>query len=116
MPSARAPPIVASSSTVEESRKRRVSNARWMSMLMRISEIMSIDSVAAGESVPKPTLSPARKNAPSGAMPMPSWAFERAQVQMDTLYSRSFLMSSSSTCTAWMTSTFDDSNAPQFSA
>lgn len=44
-----------------------------MSIPSRISMNMSEESVAAGESVPKPTRMPDLRNVGSGAKPMPSW-------------------------------------------
>ena len=114
--SARAPPMVAISSIDSESRKRPTLTARWMSMPRRISESMSVESVAAGESVPMPTRRPARMNSSTGATPMPSCALQRGHTAMATLYSLSFFTSSSSVCTQWMASTLGDSKAPQFSA
>ncbi len=98
--SALAPPMVASSNMVAESRKVRVSRARFISSPTLISENMSVESVAAGESVPSPMRKPDFRYSLSGAMPMPRRALARGHMQMDTPCSRILLMSSSSTCTA----------------
>ena len=86
-----------------------------MSMPMRISSIMSMESEAAGESVPRPTRSPALRYLPTGATPMPSLALQRGQKAMATSRSASISMSSSSTCTQWMASTLGASRMPQLS-
>ena len=85
-------------------------------MPMRISVSMSVESVAAGESVPMPRRRPARMNSLMGATPMPSCALQRGHTATATSYSFSFCTSLSSTCTQWMASTLSDSNAPQFKA
>ena len=97
MRSARAPPMVAISSMVEDFMKLRGFTARWMSMPMCISEIMSVESVAAGLSVPRPTRRPLFRNSASGATPMPSWALMRGQLATETSYSLSLATSWSST-------------------
>ena len=108
--------MVAASSMVAESRKLLGFTARWSSMPRRISVNMSIESVAAGESVPRPKRRCARRNSPMGDRPMPSCALQRGQPATATSYSFSFLMSSSSMCVQWIASTLSDSNAPQLSA
>ena len=77
---------------------------------------MSVESVAAGESVPKPNRKSERMNSSRGATPIPSCALQRGQTATATSYSLNFFTSVSSTCTQWMASTLSDSNAPQFSA
>ena len=108
--------MVASSRMVEVSRKRRVLTERCRSMPRRISVSMSVVSVAAGESVPRPTRRPARRNSSRGATPMPSWELARGHTHTDTLCSRSLRTSSSVTWTAWTTMTLGASKAPQLSA
>ena len=76
---------------------------------------MSVESVAAGLSVPRPTRRPLFKNSASGATPMPSCALMRGQLAMETSYSLSLATSWSSTYTPCTIITLSLSNAPQFS-